>query len=129
MIQRIQSLYLLIAFIVGVIVFNLSINIEFDEGIRQTYRDNYGFLIAPVLLLLSLFLFKKRSLQSLVVLIISIQQLLQIGLLLPSFDLSDDINFTEIAILLSFIMVVLTWLARRGIRKDDALVRSVDRIR
>jgi uncharacterized membrane protein len=129
MIQRIQSLYLLIAFIVGVIVFNLSINIEFDEGIRQTYRDNYGFLIAPVLLLLSLFLFKKRSLQSLVVLIISIQQLLQIGLLLPSFDLSDDINFTEISILLSFITVVLTWLARRGIRNDNALVRSVDRIR
>ena len=129
MIQRIQSLYLLIAFIVGVIVFNLSINIEFDEGIRQTYRDNYGFLIAPVLLLLSLFLFKKRSLQSLVVLIISIQQLLQIGLLLPSFDLSDDINFTEIAILLSFISVVLTLLARRGIRNDNALVRSVDRIR
>ena len=129
MIQRIQSLYLLIAFIVGVIVFNLSINIEFDEGISQAYRDNYGFLIAPVLLLLSLFLFKKRSLQSLVVLIISMQQLLQIGLLLPSFDLSDDINFTEIAILLSFIMVVLTWLARRGIRNDNALVRSVDRIR
>jgi uncharacterized membrane protein len=129
MIQRIQSLYLLIAFIVGVIVFNLSINIEFDEGIRQTYRDNYGFLIAPVLLLLSLFLFKKRTLQSLVVLIISLQQLLQIGLLLPSFDLSDDINFTEIAILLSFITVVLTWLARRGIRNDNALVRSVDRIR
>ena len=129
MIQRIQSLYLLIAFIVGVIVFNLSINIEFDEGISQAYRDNYGFLIAPVLLLLSLFLFKKRSLQSLVVLIISIQQLLQIGLLLPSFDLSYDINFTEIAILLSFITVVLTWLARRGIRNDNALVRSVDRIR
>jgi uncharacterized membrane protein len=129
MIQRIQSLYLLIAFIVGVIVFNLSINIEFDEGIRQAYRDNYGFLIAPVLLLLSLFLFKKRSLQSLVVLIISIQQLLQIGLLLPSFDLSDDINLTEISILLSFITVVLTWLARRGIRNDNALVRSVDRIR
>ena len=129
MIQRIQSLYLLIAFIVGVIVFNLSINIEFDEVIRQTYRDNYGFLIAPVLLLLSLFLFKKRSLQSLVVLIISIQQLLQIGLLLPSFDLSDDINLTEISILLSFITVVLTWLARRGIRNDNALVRSVDRIR
>jgi uncharacterized membrane protein len=129
MIQRIQSLYLLIAFIVGVIVFNLSINIEFDEGISQAYRDNYGFLIAPVLLLLSLFLFKKRSLQSLVVLIISMQQLLQIGLLLPSFDLSDDINLTEISILLSFITVVLTWLARRGIRNDNALVRSVDRIR
>lgn len=129
MIQRIQSLYLLIAFVVGVLVFNLSINIEFDEVIIQTYRENYGFLIAPVLLLLSLFLFKKRTLQSLVVLIISLQQLLQIGLLLASFDLSDDINFTEIALLLSFITVVLTWLARRGIRKDEALVRSVDRIR
>ena len=129
MIQRIQSLYLLIAFVVGVIVFNLSINIEFDELMNQTYRDNYGFLIAPVLLLLSLFLFKKRSLQSLAVLIISLQQLLQIGLLLHSFDLSDDINFTEIALLLSFITVVLSWLARRGIRKDEALVRSVDRIR
>lgn len=129
MIQRIQSLYLLIAFVVGVIVFNLSINIEFDELMNQTYRDNYGFLIAPVLLLLSLFLFKKRSLQSLAVLIISLQQLLQIGLLLPSFDLSDDINFTEIALLLSFITVVLSLLARRGIRKDEALVRSVDRIR
>lgn len=129
MIQRIQSLYLLIAFVVGVLVFNLSINIEFDKVISQTYRENYGFLIAPVLLLLSLFLFKKRTLQSLVVLIISLQQLLQIGLLLPSFDLSDDINFTEIALLLSCITVVLTWLARRGIRKDDALVRSVDRIR
>ena len=129
MIQRIQSLYLLIAFVVGVIVFNLSINIEFYELIGQNYRDNYGFLIAPVLLLLSLFLFKKRSLQSLVVLIISLQQLLQIGLLLPSFDLSDDINFTEITLLLSFITVVLSWLARRGIREDEALVRSVDRIR
>lgn len=129
MIQRIQSLYLLIAFVVGVLVFNLSINIEFDEVIIQTYRENYGFLIAPVLLLLSLFLFKKRTLQSLVVLIISLQQLLQIGLLLASFDLSDDINFTEIVLLLSFITVVLTWLARRGIRKDEALVRSVDRIR
>ena len=129
MIQRIQSLYLLIAFVVGVIVFNLSINIEFDEPICQTYRDNYGFLIAPVLLLLSLFLFNKRSFQSLVVLIISLQQLLQIGLLLPSFDLSDDINFTEITLLLSFITVVLSWLARRGIREDEALVRSVDRIR
>lgn len=129
MIQRIQSLYLLIAFVVGVIVFNLSINIEFDELMNQTYRDNYGFLIAPVLSLLSLFLFKKRSLQSLAVLIISLQQLLQIGLLLPSFDLSDNINFTEIALLLSFITVVLSWLARRGIRKDEALVRSVDRIR
>jgi uncharacterized membrane protein len=129
MIQRIQSLYLLIALVVGVIVFNLSINIEFYELIGQNYRDNYGFLIAPVLLLLSLFLYKKRSLQSLVVLIISLQQLLQIGLLLPSFDLSDDINFTEIALLLSFITVVLSWLARRGIRKDEALVRSVDRIR
>ena len=31
MIQRIQSLYLLIAFVVGVLVFNLSINIEFDN--------------------------------------------------------------------------------------------------
>ena len=129
MIQRIQSLYLLIAFVVGVIVFNLSINIEFYELIGQNYRDNYGFLIAPVLLLLSLFLFKKRSLQSLVVLIISLQQLLQIGLLLPSFDLSDDINFTEITLLLSFITEVLSWLARRCIRKDEALVRSVDRIR
>jgi hypothetical protein len=129
MIQRIQSLYLLIAFVVGVLVFNLSINIEFDEVISQIYRENYGFLIAPVLLLLSLFLFKKRTIQSLVVLIISLQQLLQIGLLLPSFDLSDDINFTEIALLLSFTMVVLTWLARKGIRKDEALVRSVDRIR
>ncbi len=129
MIQRIQTLYLLIAFVVGVIVFNLSINIVFYELIGQNYRDNYGFLIAPVLLLLSLFLFKKRSLQSLVVLIIILQQLLQIGLLLPSFDLSDDINFTEIALMLSFITVVLSWLARRGIRKDEALVRSVDRIR
>ena len=129
MIQRIQSLYLLIAFVVGVIVFNLSINIVFYELIGQNYSDNYGFLIAPVLLLLSLFLFKKRSLQSLVVLIIILQQLLQIGLLLPSFDLSDDINFTEIALMLSFITVVLSWLARRGIRKDEALVRSVDRIR
>ena len=129
MIQRIQSLYLLIAFVVGVIVFNLSINIVFYELIGQNYRDNYGFLIAPVLLLLSLFLFNKRSFQSLVVLIISLQQLLQIGLLLPSFDLSDDINFTEITLLLSFITVVLSWLARRGIREDEALVRSVDRIR
>ena len=129
MIQRIQSLYLLIAFVVGVIVFNLSINIVFYELIGQNYRDNYGFLIAPVLLLLSLFLFNKRSFQSLVVLIISLQQLLQIGLLLPSFDLSDDINFTEITLLLSFFTVVLSWLARRGIREDEALVRSVDRIR
>ena len=129
MIQRIQSLYLLVALLLGALIFNLSIHIDFDASQTQVYKVNYGFLIAPLFVLLCFFLYKKRSIQSLLCLIIVLQQLVQMGLLALSFDLNDNSIMSELLMLLTLVTIVLVWLARRGIKKDEALVRSVDRIR
>ena len=129
MIQRIQSLYLLAALLLGALIFNLSIHIDFDASQTQVYKVNYGFLIAPLAVLLCFFLYKKRSIQSLLCLIIVLQQLVQMGLLALSFDLNDNSIMNELLMLLTLVTIVLVWLARRGIQKDEALVRSVDRIR
>ena len=40
-----------------------------------------------------------------------------------------DSMTTKILLLFPLIAIVLTWLAIRGIVKDEALVRSVDKIR
>jgi hypothetical protein len=129
MIQRIQSLYILLSFTLSCVLFSLSLDSTSSTPIIQIYQSFYGFIITPLIALITLLLFKKRPLQALLCFLIVLFQMTQGGIYLSRFDLSNGFNFDELVILISFINVVLFWLARRSILRDEALVRSIDRIR
>ena len=125
MIQRIQTVYLFF-------VFCLMVILEFAPFSPSLAISSNAGLIA-VLALITIFLYKNRNLQ------IKICYLLQflLGIIyviyfifewqgLPFAELFRNIRFTFVFPFISFILV---YLAIRGIRKDDKLVRSLARLR
>lgn len=145
MIQRIQSLYLLLAVAAYVCLFffpfatftTSSKTFELSVlGITENGALNQRAvpLLAGVLLLIILtftiiFLYKKRMLQSRLT---AISILLNVALIVGMFLYSD--NFTENAsfetgTFLVLIPLVFLVLANRSIRKDEIKVRAADRLR
>ena len=129
MIQRIQSLYILLAFLLSLLIFSNSLDYTPTAELHNIFISLKGFLWAPFGLLVSFFLFKKRKLQILFCWVLIIIHLGQLGLFLSTLDLNDGLNFEIFAVLESLLGIILLGLAKRNIQKDEALVRSVDRIR
>ena len=154
MIQRIQTVYLLIAeILLGVLFFVPFAEIAGKEG--NIYRfDIQGMslegaqkpdiinsslpviillAISMILILATIFLFKNRVLQMKLSLI-NIFVLLGLGVLIyydarsSAKILSGVYSFT-IYLVFPLISAILIYLANRAIRKDELLVRSIDRIR
>ncbi|PTN08238.1 DUF4293 domain-containing protein [Mangrovibacterium marinum] len=147
MVQRIQTVYMLIsAILLGLLfalpfaeiahegsfyVFNIR-GIVGQEGLKENGMAIAG--LTGIILLLhvaAIFMYKKRILQ-IRFLVLSI--LLSIGLFgmfyfftYYSFD-DADISF-GIAVVFPIISLIFDYLAIRGIGKDEALIRSMDRIR
>ena len=155
MIQRIQTLYLLIATILTGSLFFLSMaemaNMqEFYEltwrGIFKVESDATQTLIIPAVALsiltimatalsfITIFLFKKRILQ---IRLCGLNMGLLVGLSVLMYYMAKtgaknlgatDLSF-NLPLILPLIALVLVFLAMRAIGKDEALVRSIDRIR
>lgn len=125
MIQRIQSLYLLITIVSSVVLF------FYAQGTEETSLvvEYYLLLITPVLSAVVLFLFKRRMLQVRLCAILIFFQLSLIGFYGYSYALNTQLTLTYPVVLGSIVHFVFLWMARRSILKDEALVRSVDRIR
>ena len=125
MIQRIQSLYLLITIVSSVVLFFNA------QGTEETSLvvEYYLLLITPVLSAVVLFLFKRRMLQVRLCAILLFFQLSLIGFYGYSYALNTQLILTYPVVLGSIVHFVFLWMARRSILKDEALVRSVDRIR
>ncbi len=125
MIQRIQSLYLLITIVSSVVLF------FYAQGTEETSLvvEYYLLLITPVLSAVVLFLFKRRMLQVRLCAILLFFQLSLIGFYGYSYALNTQLILTYPVVLGSIVHFVFLWMARRSILKDEALVRSVDRIR
>ncbi len=131
MIQRIQTIYLLIASIAFAL---LSFKIPFwslnDEFI-YAQNDNKLYLLLITLFVFSLigiFLFKKRTVQmKLLRLSILIEFVVVVRLFLTYSELNTPLNAKVFFLLMSAFVALL--LAYRGVKKDENLVRSVDRIR
>lgn len=136
MIQRIQTLYLFLAAVISaglIFVFHLWI----DNNGEEIYAlDNYLclglFLGSALLSLISIFRFKDRKSQFVLGRLNIILNFILLGILVyESSKVPGEINFSEkgIGIILPVFSIVCLVLANKAIKKDEDLVKSVDRLR
>lgn len=136
MIQRIQTLYLfLVAVISGGLsfVFYLWTN---NEGENVFAVDNFTylgmFLGSALLSLIAIFRFKNRKSQFVLGRLNIILNFILLGVFVyQSLNLSGETNISEkgIGMLLPIFSIVCLVLANKAIKKDEDLVKSVDRLR
>ena len=136
MIQRIQSVYLLIAagLSAGIIFLcHLWINIKGDYVYAQDETVYFAcFIGSSVLSLISILNFKKRQLQFVLGRLNIILNFILLGLFVfRSLNISGETDVSEkgIGMLVPVLSIVLLVLANKAIKKDEDLVKSVDRLR
>jgi len=143
MIQRIQSIYLLLATAVSgglIFVFDIWTNLKEEIfALDLIFRDSIFLKVIPFLYLLSaivsfitIFLFKNRKLQFVVGRLVILINLFLLGLLIyVSLTLPGEVSISEkgIGMFLPILAILLIVLANKAIKKDEDLVKSVDRLR
>lgn len=137
MIQRIQTIYLLLAFVVtGILLFfiplwTMSDGKEYYFMQSQVYTIILG--LSTTLSLLSIVSYKKRQNQFVIGRLNIILNLILLGLFVyRSLNLSGEtvtVSEKGIGMFLPVVAVVLLVLANKAIKKDEDLVKSVDRLR
>jgi hypothetical protein len=136
MIQRIQSIYLAIAFIAnGVLPFILPLFI-LTTGQEVITLDNIGYVVlnafSASLSIISLFSYKRRKNQFVFGRLNIILNFILLGLFIArALNISGDAEVSEkgIGMFLPIVSIVFLSLANRAIRKDEDLVKSADRLR
>ncbi|WP_282044422.1 DUF4293 domain-containing protein [Winogradskyella flava] len=136
MIQRIQTLYLLLAAGISgglIFVFHLWTN---AQDVQIFAQDDYLylclFLASAFLSLISICSFKNRKSQFVMGRLNIILNFILLGIFVyQSLNLSGETNVSEkgIGILLPIFSIVCLVLANKAIKKDEDLVKSVDRLR
>lgn len=155
MIQRIQSLYLLLTTIISILFLN-GVIIEFAEKagsfislyFNEINRSLNGsevetldiiipfsmlLLIIPLFSFVAIFLYKNRKLQMKVVSALILLLILEIiAIIFYAYKVINEYNSELIygtKLLTPVLNLVLAILAYRGIKKDEELVKSYDRLR
>lgn len=131
MLQRIQSIYLTLAFI-AMSLLSFRIPIYTLDGKLIMALDDTKMLIliiaSSLLAFVGLFLYRNRAFQMKVVrfaVIINVVIAVRLFVVWNAFQVFLN-TYCLLALLLSTLALILAY---RGIKKDDDLVRSVDRIR
>ena len=131
MLQRIQTLYTL-AFIAITILVIVRFPIPLDDNPERIYGvlSNMPYLFV-LLASVSLMLFSKRSFQLVLNRLILVTSIgYEVFELVDVFEQFDSLKQL---ILIHYSLVLLSWiflvLANKYIKKDEALIRSVDRLR
>lgn len=151
MIQRIQTIYLILTIILAFLFLSGDI-IHFQngtaislKGISTLQLENLSdpqlstwpltlfSLIVPVIAFATIFLFRNRPLQMKFTLFLILMIIFQIGAVIY-FTMAVDKTFrTElqpgIKLVFPVLMLIFSALAYRGINKDEELVKSYDRLR
>jgi hypothetical protein len=91
-------------------------------------------VVTAALLFLNIFFYKNRKLQIRICVYAIILEFGQIGLMYYFWvvlfhKLGEAEYLFRIPVLFPVLAIILTYLAFRGIRKDEILIRSIDRIR
>lgn len=136
MIQRIQSIYLLVAVVICAFApFIIPEMPTGDTDLAINYNHSLvfgGFHFTGLVALISIVLFKNRKLQMGVIRFAIVISIILLGLFVYwSLMLPGENGFSEkgIGILFPVISIVFLVLAYRAINKDDNLVKSADRLR
>ncbi len=144
MIQRIQSIYLLLATLISgglIFVLNLWVN---ELGNKFFVIDSFNtgnvllvtmavlFFVSAVLTCIIIFKFKNRQLQFVLGRLTILINFFLLGILVYfTQNLSGEIQISEkgIGLLIPIFTVFLVVMANKAIKKDEELVKSVDRLR
>jgi len=155
MIQRIQSLYLLMTalfstiFLWGKILrFTDNLHNEFyiklggifkvtggavTENIEKVIPVTFLLLLIPLVSFITIFVFKNRRLQMRITAALTgLIIIMIIVLTVYTFNMIRNYNAVfspGVNLILPVLMLIFSYLAYRGIRKDEELVRSYDRLR
>ncbi len=129
MIQRIQSLYLLLVILLSCFVSYLSFNSSFEIGLNSWFKTHYCFFSIPLLGLLSLFIYNKRKIQSILCFVLIIINILVLHIYGIKVFQGNSNAIIIVILVCSFLECILLIMARKAINKDEKLVRSIDRIR
>lgn len=137
MIQRIQTVYLLFAFLVLLILPYLFPLWTLDNGKPYFFMQNLLYVVlfglSATLAVFSIFLYKKRQNQFVLGRLNIILNLILLGLFLyRSLNLSGEtplVSEKGIGMFVPIFAIVLLVLANKAIKKDEDLVKSVDRLR
>lgn len=143
MIQRIQSIYLFLAgvFSGGLVFFvNLWSNTNGKLFVEDLFTSQnllqksipVLFFLSAILSIVTIFLFKKRQLQFVLGRVNILINLILLGLLVYLLlTLSGEAFVSEKGIGMFFpvIVILLLVMANKAIKKDEDLVKSVDRLR
>jgi len=138
MIQRIQSLWLLLASACAFATFKFSFfsgtNAKGLASYKLTATENLGLMIVTAIVaalaLINIFLFKKRTLQlRLCVLGILLEALLIFLYYLEVKTFEKGAGTYSLTAILHAIIVFAFFLAARGINKDAKLIKDSDRLR
>lgn len=129
MIQRIQSLYLLLAILLSSGLLYVSHLTEYARSLESFFSVNYGFYLIPFFTLIILLLFKKRKIQGVLILLIIIFTFFPIVLYVQEIYNGVQSSVLYATVSIYFLNIIFLLLARKGIIKDEKLVRSIDRIR
>ena len=159
MIQRIQSIYLLAAIVVQVLIFNFPL--WQGEGNTNTHlpkitvQANHTSIVSgmdtleithPEIIIINsliillaiadLFLFRKRKLQLTISRVLILLTCILIATLFFNIHIGNErfqsiehSSFYMLSVYLPFISIILFFLAGRAINADEKLVRSADRLR
>jgi len=144
MIQRIQSIYLLIATLLsGGLIFLLKLWVN-EQEIDFFVIDSFSsdslllkvmamlFFVSAVLTFIAIFQFKKRQLQFVLGRLSILINFIILGIVVYfSQNLSGEIIVSEkgIGLLIPILTILFVVIANKAIKKDEELVKSVDRLR
>jgi peptidoglycan/LPS O-acetylase OafA/YrhL len=133
MIQRIQSVYLLLSALSAGMAFLVPFALN-PSGSLEMYAKDESIVLTIILLiilesLVCIFLFKKRKLQRFGCWLVVLLSLICVGYMAYLTELKLEnwqLNFGALAPVLSLILALLAYI---GITKDDKLIKSTDRLR
>lgn len=151
MIQRIQTLFLLaVAILSGLLLignlvqlstpggtlFSLGFNGLSENGgevIQRLWPLAVILALVPLLAVTAIFLYRKRSVQmrvTMVVLLLSLGTVILGAFYVLTFDRKIDVTLVwTVKAVFPLLSAILAWLAYRAIHRDDIKVRSYDRLR
>ena len=142
MIQRIQSIYLIIVFILSAMlpfIFKL-----WEDSKKEVYAlDLFSemsllaklvpvfFLLTALIAFIAIFKFKNRELQFVLGRIIILINLFLLGILMYlSLTIPGEVSSEKgIGMFIPIVVILFVVLANKAIKKDEDLVKSVDRLR